>query len=144
MLSDFKAFILRGNVVDLAVGVVIGAAFSGMVHSFVVDILTPLIGIPGKVDFSHLTVKVSHSVFHYGDFANAVLSFFLVSFAVYFGVVRPVNTFMARLHRQPKVGSTKLCPECLSAIPIKATRCAYCTCVVVNADAAAEGSAPAT
>ena len=144
MLSDFKAFILRGNVVDLAVGVVIGAAFSGMVHAFVADILTPLIGIPGKTNFSQLTIRVSHSVFRYGDFANAVISFFLVAIAVYFGVVRPINTLMGRLSRQPKIPSTKLCTECLSAIPVKATRCAYCTSLVADADAdaapAGEGS----
>ena len=128
MLKDFKAFVLRGNVVDLAVGVVIGAAFGAVVTAFVANILTPLISIPGKTDFSQLQFTVGGGVFKYGLFINALISFVLVAAGVFFGVVRPVNALMSRRRTEPDVTSTtKQCPECLSSIPKDARRCAFCT-----------------
>lgn len=128
-MKGFKAFLLRGNVVDLAVGVVIGAAFGAMVTAFVKDLLTPLIAAAiGKPDFSALTFTVNNSTFLYGDFVNAVLSFLLIAVAVYFFVVLPVNALVARMRKAPAPAdpTTKKCPECLSEIPIDARRCAFC------------------
>lgn len=134
MLKDFKAFILRGNVVDLAIGVVIGAAFEAVVSSFVKDLLTPLISIPGTANFADLHFKVRDSVFAYGAFLNEVISFLLIAAAVFFFVVKPVNALMARRKTEPDVESvTRDCPECLSAIPRAARRCAFCTAVVTPA-----------
>jgi large conductance mechanosensitive channel len=128
MLKDFKAFLLRGNVVDLAVAVVIGAAFGTVVSSFVDNLLTPLVGIPGKHDFKDLHFKISGSTFAYGVFINDLISFILIAAAVYFFVVRPVNALMARRKTEPDVASTtKACPHCLSKIPVGATVCAFCT-----------------
>jgi large conductance mechanosensitive channel len=128
VLKDFKAFILRGNVVDLAVGVVIGAAFGALVSAFVTNILTPLVSIPGKTDFSQLQFTIGGGVFKYGLFINAVISFILIAAAVFFFVVRPVNTLMNMRRTEPDVASTtKQCPECLSSIPKDARRCAFCT-----------------
>lgn len=128
MLKDFKAFLLRGNVVDLAVAVVIGAAFGTVVTSLVSDILTPILGIPGKADFSNLSFTINDSVFRYGRFLNAVISFVSIAAAVFFFVVRPVNVLMARRKTEPDVESTtRDCPECLSSIPLAASRCAFCT-----------------
>jgi large conductance mechanosensitive channel len=133
MLKGFKQFLLRGNVVDLAVGVVIGVAFGGAVAAFVKDLLTPLIAaLVGKPDFSALTFSVNGSVFAYGDFINAVLSFILIAAVVYYFVVLPMNALMARARREPPPDpSTRKCPECLSEIPIGARRCAFCTSAVV-------------
>lgn len=131
MLQDFKAFILRGNVVDLAVGVVVGAAFGAVVTAFVKDLLTPLIAIPGTVNFAALHFTIRHSVFAYGAFLNDLVSFFLIAAAVFFVVVRPVNTLMQRRHTQVDTeSSTRDCPECLSSIPKAAVRCAFCTAPV--------------
>ena len=133
MLKGFKQFVLRGNVVDLAVAVVIGAAFGAVVTAFVKDLLTPLIAaIVGKPDFSRFRLTLNNSEFLYGDFINAVVAFLLLAAAVYFFVVAPMNAIMARLHRgeAPPDPSTKKCPECLSEIPIAARRCAHCTSVV--------------
>ena len=128
MLKDFKAFILRGNVVDLAVGVVIGAAFAAVVTSFVDNILTPIIAIPGSADFSDLDIVVSGSNVQYGRFLNAVIAFLLIAAAVFFLVVRPVNALMARRKTQPEVDETvKECPHCISSIPASARVCAFCT-----------------
>ncbi|MCU1463344.1 MAG: large conductance mechanosensitive channel protein [Acidimicrobiales bacterium] len=128
MLKDFKAFILRGNVVDLAVAVVIGAAFGAVVKSLVEDLITPLLSIPGKTNFASLHVKIRHSVFAYGNFLNALIAFVTIAAAVFFFVVTPVNTLMARRKTEPDVASeTRDCPECLSAIPRAARRCAFCT-----------------
>ena len=137
MLKDFKAFILRGNVVDLAVAVVIGAAFGAVIAALVADLLTPLIAaIAGKHDFSRLTFTIHKSTFLYGSFINAVLAFVLIAAAVYFFVVRPVNALMARRKTQPGVESpTRECPECLSSIPAAARRCAFCTAQVAPASA---------
>ncbi len=131
MLKDFKAFLLRGNVVELAVAVVIGAAFGRVVTSLVENILTPIIGIPGEADFSTLDFEINGSVFRYGDFINAVISFLSIAAAVFFFVVRPVNQLMARRKTEPDVESTtRDCPECLSSIPVAARRCAFCTAQV--------------
>ncbi|HEV2368616.1 MAG TPA: large conductance mechanosensitive channel protein MscL [Acidimicrobiales bacterium] len=131
MLKDFKAFVLRGNVVDLAVGVVIGAAFGTVVSSFVKNLLTPLVTIPGKVNFSSLHVTVRHSVFNYGTFINDVVSFVIVAAAIFFLVVRPINSLMARRRTEVETASeTRDCPECLSSIPVAASRCAFCTAKV--------------
>ena len=128
MLKDFKTFILRGNVVDLAVGVVIGAAFAAVVTSFVDNILTPIIAIPGSVDFSQLDIEVSGSNIQYGRFLNALIAFVLIAAAVFFIVVRPVNALMARRRTEPEVDEvTKACPHCLSSIPELARVCAFCT-----------------
>jgi large conductance mechanosensitive channel len=143
MLNDFKAFILRGNVVDLAVGVVIGAAFGAVVTSLVEDVLTPLISIPGSANFGDLRFTVRDSVFAYGQFLNALIAFLLMAAAVYFFVVVPTNKLMARRKTEPDVASTtRDCPECLSSIPMAARRCAFCTAKVPPA-AAAPTSAPA-
>jgi large conductance mechanosensitive channel len=127
MLSGFKQFILRGNVVDMAVGVVIGAAFASVVGAFTKDLLTPLIAaIVGKPDFSAITFTVNGSVFALGDFLNALISFLLVAAAVYFFVVTPINALVARMRKAPADPTTKKCPECQSEIPITAKRCAHC------------------
>jgi large conductance mechanosensitive channel len=130
MLRGFKEFILRGNVLDLAVAVVIGGAFGAVVNAMVKDLITPLIGaIVGQPDFSALVVTVNGSQFLIGDFLNAVVSFLLVAAAIYFFVVTPVNALMARRNRgeAPPDPTTKKCPECLSEVPIAARRCAFCT-----------------
>ena len=127
-MDGFRKFILRGNVVDLAVGVVIGAAFTAIVTALVGDLITPIIAaIVGKPDFSELQFTIHKSTFHYGHFFNAVISFLLIATAVYFFVVLPVNTLMAkfRTERDPEAPK-KDCPECLSSIPQAASRCAFC------------------
>lgn len=130
MLKDFKKFILRGNVVDLAVAVVIGAAFTAIVTALVKDLITPLIAaIVGEHDFSKLYFTLNGSKFMYGDFINAVISFLLVASVVFFLVVQPVNKLVAygNRNKQSDGPTTKKCPECLSEVPIKASRCAHCT-----------------
>ena len=130
MFSGFKQFILRGNVVDLAVGVVIGAAFGSVVTAFTKDLLTPLIAaIIGKPDFSSISFTINGTPFPVGDFINAVVSFILVAAAVYFFVVTPINALIARMRKAPAPAdpTTKKCPECLSDVPIGARRCAACT-----------------
>ena len=130
MLSGFKQFILRGNVVDMAVGVVIGAAFAGVVGAFTKDLLTPLIAaLVGKPDFSAITFTIHGSVFPLGDFLNALISFLLVAAAVYFFVVTPVNMLVARMRKDPVPAdpTTKKCSECLRETPIDARRCAHCS-----------------
>jgi large conductance mechanosensitive channel len=127
--KDFKTFLLRGNMVDLAVAVVIGAAFGAVVAALVKDLVTPLIAaLFGRPDFSALTFSVNGSLFRYGDFLNAVVAFVLVALAVFFFVVVPVNRLMARSRREPPPDpTTRKCSECLSDIPAGARRCAYCT-----------------
>ena len=137
-IKDFKEFILRGNVVDLAVGVVVGGAFGGVVKALVADIVTPLVGIPGHVNFSDLTYSINGSKFLVGDFFNAVLGFLTIAFVIFFFVVRPVNWLMSR--RKTEVAAdpeTRACPECLSKIPVAARRCAFCTAVVPAVEGAA-------
>jgi large conductance mechanosensitive channel len=125
-MKDFKAFLLRGNLVDLAVAVVIGVAFGAVVTAFVGDLITPLIAaIAGKPDFSSLTFTINHSTFRYGDFLNALISFVVIAAAVFFAVVKPVNALMAR--RQQDEPATRPCPHCLSEIPVAAGVCAFCT-----------------
>ena len=129
MLSGFKQFILRGNVVDMAVGVVIGAAFASVVGAFTKDLLTPLIAaIAGKPDFSAITFTVHNSIFALGDFINVLIAFLLVAAAVYFFVITPINALVARMRTAPAPAdpTTKKCPECQSEIPINARRCAHC------------------
>ena len=129
MTKGFRQFLLRGNVIDLAVAVVIGAAFGAVISAFVKDLLTPLIAaLVGKPDFSALQFTVHGSTFLYGDFLNALISFVLVAAAVYYFVVTPVNALISRSRKQPPADpTTKKCPECLSEIPIDARRCAFCT-----------------
>jgi large conductance mechanosensitive channel len=127
-VSEFRQFILRGNVVDLAVAVVIGAAFAAVVGSFVSDILTPLLGLVGVPDFRSAAVTVGSAEVRYGLFLNALIAFLLVAAAVFFFVVKPMNALAARQKTEPDVASeTKPCPECLSNIPAAARRCAFCT-----------------
>ncbi len=132
MLKEFKQFLLRGNVVDLAVGVVIGASFGTVVSALVSDLLTPLISAIAKVpDFGDLTFTLNGSQFLYGHFLNALISFVLVSAAIFFFVVKPMNLLIARSKKeQPAEPSTKRCGECLSEIPLEAKRCSHCTQVV--------------
>ena len=130
MLDGFKKFILRGDVVDMAVGVVIGAAFGGVVAGFSKALITPLIAvIVGKPDYSSLKFMVRGTEFPVGDLVNAAVSFILIAAAVYFFVVLPVNTLIARMNRgeKPPDPTTKKCPECMSEIPIDAKRCSHCT-----------------
>ena len=129
LLKDFRAFILRGNLVDLAVAVVIGTAFIAVVAAFVKDIVTPLIAaIGGKPNFSSLAFTINGSRFAYGDFINALISFLIVAAVVFFFVIKPVNALLARRRTEPPVDEEiRSCPECLSEIPIAATRCAFCT-----------------
>ncbi len=132
MGAEFKQFLLRGNVIDLAVGIMIGAAFGAVVTSFVADIVTPLIAaVIGQPDFSALSLTINGSEIMYGSFLNAMLAFLLVATVLFFFVVKPVNTLVTRSRRQPPVDpSTKKCPECLSEIPIDAHRCAFCTVTI--------------
>ena len=134
MLKDFKAFILRGNVIDLAVGVAIGAAFTAVVTSFTENLLTPLLAIPGSsASFSELSFDISGSEFRYGAVIDAIISFLLIAAVLFFLVIRPMNTLMARRKTEPEVESTtRDCPECLSSIPSAATRCAFCTAQVAR------------
>ena len=130
MLSGFKQFILRGNVVDMAVGVVIGAAFGAVVTALTKDLLTPLIAaVVGKPDFSSVAFTINGTPFPVGDFINSVVSFLLIAAAIYFFVVVPVNALVSRMRKAPAPAdpTTKKCPECLSEIPIEARRCSHCT-----------------
>jgi large conductance mechanosensitive channel len=130
MLKGFKQFLLRGNVVDLAVAVVIGGAFGAVVAALVKDLLTPLIAaVVGKPDFSAIALTVNGSKFLVGDFINAIVAFVLVAAAIYVFVVTPMNMIAARRRsgQAPPDPTTKKCPECLSEVPIAARRCAFCT-----------------
>ncbi len=129
ILKEFKQFLLRGNVVDLAVGVVVGAAFGTMVTALVKDLLTPLIAAIASVpDFSGLAFAIRGSRFMYGDLINAIISFLLVAAAIFFFVVKPINVLISRSRREPPTDpTTKKCPECLSEIPLEAKRCSHCT-----------------
>ena len=135
MLRDFRQFILRGNLVDLAVAVVIGAAFGAVISALVKDLVTPLIAaIGGKQDFSSLSFTINGSRFLYGDFLNALLAFLVIAAVVFFLVIRPVNLLLARMRPEPAVDEeTRRCPECLSDIPAPARRCAFCTAEVAPA-----------
>jgi large conductance mechanosensitive channel len=128
-MKDFKEFLLRGNLVDMAVGIVIGVAFAAVVTALVADLITPLIAaIGGKPNFNNLSFTVNSSHFLYGAFINALLTFLIIAFVIFFLVVKPVNMLMARRRTEPPVDeNVRQCPECLSDIPVAARRCAFCT-----------------
>ena len=133
MLKGFREFLFRGNVVDLAVAVMIGAAFGAVVNALVKDLITPLIAaIGGRPDFSAFTFTVNNSKFLYGDFLNAVVAFALMAATIYFIIVVPMNTIQRRFKKPEAAAAptTKECPECLSSIPIGAKRCAHCTVIL--------------
>jgi large conductance mechanosensitive channel len=127
-MRGFKAFLLRGNVVDLAIGVVVGVAFGSVITAFVKDLITPLIAaFGGQPNFSTLYFTINNSKFLYGDFVNALVAFLIVAAVIYFFVVTPYTALVARSHKEPPADpTTKKCPECLSEIPIDARRCAFC------------------
>ena len=129
ILKEFRAFILRGNLVDLAVAIVIGTAFTAVVTALVRDLITPLVAaIFGEPLFDTLAFTINGSRFAYGDFLNAALTFLIIAAVVFFLVVKPVNLMMARLRTEPDVDTpTRGCPECMSQIPVAARRCAFCT-----------------
>jgi len=129
MMKEFRDFLLRGNVVDLAVAVVIGVAFGAVVTSFVANILTPLLGLIGVPDFSTLTIVTSGgAVIAYGLFINALISFVLIAAAIFFFVIKPMNALEARRQRgEEQAPTTKTCTECASTIPLAAKRCPNCT-----------------
>jgi large conductance mechanosensitive channel len=129
VMKDFKEFLLRGNLVDMAVGVVIGLAFGAVITALVADLITPLIAaIGGNPNFSGLTFTINKSHFLYGSFINALISFAVIAAVVFFLVLKPVNALMARRRTEtPVAATTHPCPECLSEVPIAARRCAFCT-----------------
>ena len=127
LLQEFKSFVLRGNLVELAVAFVVAAAFKDVVTALVNDLITPIVSIPGKTNFADLHFTIRHSIFAYGAFINSVLAFVIVAAAVFFLVVKPVDTLMARLGWKKEPEPTKECPECLTQIPAAARRCAACT-----------------
>jgi large conductance mechanosensitive channel len=128
-MKDFREFLLRGNLVDMAVGIVIGIAFAAVVTALVADLVTPLIAaIGGKSDFSSLSFTINKSHFLYGAFINALITFVVIAAVIFFLVVKPVNALMARRKTEPQVdATTRECPYCLSQIPVGARRCAFCT-----------------
>jgi len=128
-VKDFKEFLLRGNLVETAVGIVIGLAFAAVVTALVADLITPLIAaIGGQPDFSGLKFRINGSQFLYGAFLNALITFVVIAAVVFYLVVRPVNALMARYKTEPPVDETvRQCPHCLSEIPVAASRCAFCT-----------------
>jgi large conductance mechanosensitive channel len=127
--TEFKQFLLRGNVIDLAVAFVVGAAFAALVQAAVADLLTPLVAaIFGQPDFSDLTFTINGSVFRYGHFLNVLIAFVTISLVVFFFVVKPINRLMELSRRRESPDpTTRKCPECVSEIPIDARRCAFCT-----------------
>ena len=140
MIKEFRDFLMRGNVLDLAVAVIIGAAFSAIVNSLVADILTPIIGIfGGTPDFSALAFAIDNSEFRIGAFINSVIQFLLIGFVLFFVVVKPMNEILRRRSQPATEVTTMKCPACLSGIPIGATRCAFCTTAL---DAAGRVPAP--
>jgi len=129
MLKGFKQFILKGNVVDLAVGIVIGSSFGIVVSALVKDLITPLIAaVGGTPDFSSIYFTINHSKFMIGDFLNALISFLINAVVMYFFVVVPMNKLISLTKKGKSIDpTTKICPECLSVVPLKAKRCAFCT-----------------
>lgn len=129
MLKDFKDFITKGNVIDLAIAFVVGTAFATVVKALVADMFTPLLSIPGHVSFASLHFSVNGSTFYYGDFINTVIEFLVVAAALFFLVVRPITAAAAQLQKRrgDVPPETKVCPECLSTIPYLARRCSQCT-----------------
>lgn len=148
-MKGFRTFLLRGNLVDLAIAVVVGVAFNNVVQGLVKDLITPLIGaIWSTPNFSHLTATIHHSTFPYGLFLNALIAFLLISTVVYFLIVAPVAKVLALFDRK-KAATERECPECLSQIPIAARRCMYCTATVppvapVSTTPHAPSASPAT
>jgi large conductance mechanosensitive channel len=140
----FKDFLLRGNLIDLAVAFVVGAAFTGLVQSFVKDLITPLIGIPGKFSFPSWTFTIRDSVFQIGDFFNALISFLILAFVLFLFVVRPMTAILAEIkkHEKQDTPDTRNCPFCLNKIPLKATRCGFCTSEVEAVAAATLAAQP--
>jgi large conductance mechanosensitive channel len=133
IISEFRAFLFRGSLIDTAVGIVIGLAFAALVTAFVADLVTPIIAaIFGSQDFSSLTFTINGSHFKYGDFINAVIIFVTIVAAVFFFIVKPVNVIAARRKMDPPP-DVRTCPECLSEIPAAAHRCAFCTTVLAQA-----------
>ncbi|MCL4341561.1 MAG: large conductance mechanosensitive channel protein MscL [Candidatus Thermoplasmatota archaeon] len=134
VLKDFRVFITQGNVIFLAVAIIIGLAFTAVVTAFISDIITPLLGIPGHVDFSTLTFTINGSTFYYGAFINALIAFLTIAFVVYMVLVRPISkSEERRAARKKKISTevtTKICQYCISTIPIKATKCPFCTSVL--------------
>ena len=129
-MKGFRSFLMRGNLIELAVAVVIGTAFTAIVTAIVKDLITPLIAaLGGQPDFSRLRFTVNHSTFAYGDFFNALVTFVIIAAVVYFLIVAPVARLTTRLTRN-RAATERDCPECLSVIPVAATRCKYCTAVV--------------
>ena len=128
-MKGFKTFVMRGNVVDLAIGVVIGVAFGAVITALVKDLVTPLIAaLGGKPDFGSLYFTINNSKFAYGDFINAIIAFLIVAAVIFFFVVNPYEALVTRLRKEPPADpTTKKCSECLSEIPVAATRCAFCT-----------------
>ena len=126
--KEFKGFIMQGNVVELAVGIIIGLAFAAVVSSLVENVLTPLMGLFGSPDFSGLSVKIGDATLRYGLFLNSLFAFLLIALAVFFFAVKPVNAMMAKMNKEPEVDSPdRPCPRCLSLIPKAADRCSHCT-----------------
>ncbi|HET7429023.1 MAG TPA: large conductance mechanosensitive channel protein MscL [Gaiellales bacterium] len=128
MIREFRQFLFRGNIVELAVAVVIGTAFVALVNAFIADILTPLVAaVFGKPDFSSLSFHINGSTFRYGSFLNALFTFFTVALVIFFLVVKPMNALTARTRPEDEEPATRECPECLSVIPGAARRCSHCT-----------------
>ncbi len=132
LLDEFKEFLIRGNLVEIAVGIVIGIAFAALVTAFVEDLVTPLIAaIGGQPDFSALDFTINDSTFRYGDFINSLIAFIVIAAVIFFFVIKPVNMLISRQRSEPPLDpSVRKCPECLSEIPVEARRCAFCTAVV--------------
>ena len=142
MIKGFREFVLRGNVIELAVAVIIGAAFTAIVNSLVKDIITPFLGIFGGIpDFSSWTLTINGSQFGIGSFINALVSFLIMAVVVYFFIVAPTNRLMERFKPETPASPTRDCPECLSKIPDAARRCAFCTAEVAPTAMAGEGGA---
>ncbi len=141
-LGDFRKFILRGNVVDLAVGIVIGAAFGALVNGFVTDIITPLIPAPGgNLSLWQYTISYTGKPILLGPFVNTIISFLIIAAVVYFFIVKPVNALTDRFTpHKDETPTTRECPFCLSTVPLRATRCAYCTAQLPSADTTTAGA----
>lgn len=127
IISEFTSFISKGNILDLAVAFVIGAAFSSLVTALVNDIVTPIIGIPGHVNFSAISYTINGSTFYVGLFINAIISFITIALAIFFFVVKPIEKAKSLKKQQQIAPTTKSCPYCIAQIPINATRCQFCT-----------------
>lgn len=139
-LEEFKQFALRGNVMDLAVGVIIGAAFQAIVSSLVNDIINPLIGLFAKTDFTNLSIKVWDVSINYGSFITAIINFVIMAFVIFMlmKALNKLSTLTHHVEAAPAAPTTKVCPYCLSEIPIAATRCAHCTSALEETDVAEE------